>query len=105
VSLVEIDLVRAGRHTVAVDPDQLPRRSGTQAINCVSRARHPGRHEVYRVPIRDQLPAFRVPLREADPDVPLDLQPLVDRCYGTGRYWQLSHPGKVPEGFSPDERQ
>ena len=55
----------------------------------VSRAQRPGRHEVYRISLRERLPAFRVPLRETGPDVPLDLQPLADRCYRTGRYWQV----------------
>jgi len=28
-----------------------------------------------------------IPLRRTDKPVPLDLQPLIDRCYQTGRYW------------------
>jgi hypothetical protein len=34
------------------------------------------------------LPNVRVPLRESDADVPLDLQASVDQCYRNGRYDQ-----------------
>jgi hypothetical protein len=105
-NLVEIDLIRAGRHTVAVAPKVLgPPVEGSHSFICVSRAGNERRFEVYRIPYRDRLPAFRVPLRSTDPDVPLDLQPLLDRCYRTGRYWQLSDPRRIAEGFTEDERR
>jgi len=105
VNLVEIDLLRTGRHTVAVPPDGLKPLAGTHGIICVSRAQRRGRHEVYRAPLRQRLPAFRVPLRENDPDVPLDIQPLIDRCYRTGRYWQLSGPDRLPDDLPEDDRR
>jgi len=106
VNLVEIDLIRAGRHTVAVAPDVLGAPvEGSHNFICVSRAGNERRFEVYRVPYRDRLPAFRVPLRSTDPDVPLDLQPLLDRCYRTGRYWQLIDPQRIPVGFTEEERR
>jgi Protein of unknown function (DUF4058) len=38
------------------------------------------------LPLRQCLPAIRVPLRRTDPDAALDLQVLVDQCYERGRY-------------------
>jgi len=103
VNLVEIDLLRGGSHTVAVDPALLPEQPGTHTIVCVTRLQDSHQHEVYRCPLRDRLPAFRVPLRSTDPDVPLDLQPLIDRCYRTGRYWQISDPAKLVPALPEEE--
>ena len=105
VSLVEIDLLRGGSHTVAVDPGELRPQPGIHSIICVTRVQDGIRHEVYRCPFRERLPAFRVPLRISDPDVPLDLQPLIDRCYRTGRYWQISDPARLfPALPEPEHR-
>lgn len=66
---------------------------------CVLRAARSDRLEVYHWGLRDRIPAFRVPLRAEDEDVALDLQPLVDRAYELGYYWQDNpqtarlHPG------------
>jgi hypothetical protein len=32
------------------------------------------------------LPVIRIPLRQTDADVPLDLQALIDQCYRNGDY-------------------
>ena len=37
-----------------------------------------------------------------DPDVPLDLQALVDRCYTTGRYWMLDYARPFDPPFGED---
>jgi hypothetical protein len=42
--------------------------------------------EVYREPLREPLPTIKVPLRQTDADVPLDLQPLIEQCYRNGGY-------------------
>ena len=42
--------------------------------------------EYYPIPLRQRLPAIRIPLRRADSDVALDLQALIDECYESGRY-------------------
>lgn len=103
VNLVEIDLVRAGLPTVAAARAMVGEVQGTESIICVTRASRSDRHEVYRTPLREPLPAFRVPLRECDPDVPLALQPLIDRCYRTGRYWQISQPFALRNTLWVDE--
>jgi hypothetical protein len=88
VNLVEIDLLRGGRHAVQVPKVRLEAVEGTHGIICVTRAAPRRRHEVYRWPLRERIPAFRIPLRTTDSDIPLDLQPLVNRCHKMGRYWQ-----------------
>jgi len=38
------------------------------------------------VPLRERLPIIRLPLRSTDPDIPLDLQVVIDQCYRNGGY-------------------
>ena len=96
VNLVEIDLLRGGLPTVAVDLSRLRPTSGTAYTVCVSRAAVAGQREVYRSPLQLRLPAIRVPLRATDPDAALDLQPLIDRCYSAGRYWLADRDALQP---------
>ncbi len=105
VNLVEIDLVRGGHHVTAISLEKLTFPPGTCHHICVTRSSVPGqwRLEVYLCPLRDRLPTIRVPLRLTDPDVPLALQPLVDRCYQVGRYWQLDHTRAPDPAVAPEE--
>ena len=93
VNLVEIDLIHGGSHVTAISLEWLTFPPGTCHHICVTRTLLEGsnRREVYLCPLREPLPNFRVPLRLSDPDVPLALQPLIDRCYQAGRYWQIDH--------------
>ena len=86
VSLVEIDLLRAGQRGLSVPYDYLPVTHRTTYQVCVRRGWRPMQAEVYRAPLRERLPVIGVPLRETDADVPLDLQALVDQCYRNGGY-------------------
>ena len=91
-NLVEIDLLRGGQHTVAVRPDLLLQApAGTHYLACVRRAARPELREVYYLPPRERLPAIKIPLRAEDEDVVLDLQPLIERAYRLGRYWQTDY--------------
>lgn len=87
VNVVEIDLLRGGARTVAAMAE-MPREAVTLYTICVFRAAKSERFEVYHWGLRDRIPAFAVPLRPDDPDAPLDLQPLIDRAYELGYYWQ-----------------
>jgi hypothetical protein len=102
VNLVEIDLLRAGRHIMAVPATLLSNAGGARYLVCVTRAALHLRHELYYCPLRQRLPSIRIPLRETDADVRLALQPLVDRCYKTGRYWQTDFT-RLPGGPLPSE--
>jgi hypothetical protein len=88
VNLVEIDLTRAGSRELLVPLQELPPEYRTAFMACVYRAtwKRVGRKEVYRIPLRERLPAIRIPLRATDPDIILDLQALIDEAYESGRY-------------------
>jgi len=88
INLVEIDLVRGGRHSIQLEESLLPDTPGSFHYCCVNRSILPDRRELYPCPLRERLPAIRIPLRPTDPDIPLDLQPLIDRVYELGRYWR-----------------
>jgi hypothetical protein len=86
VNLVEIDLLRTGNWTVLAGRDLLPKGLQTPYRICVWRSWRPLSIEFYHAPQRERLPAIRLPLRERDNDVALDLQALIDRSYRYGRY-------------------
>ena len=101
VNLVEIDLLRIGRPAFLEDVVKRLRPSeGARYLVAANRAVRPSRLELYYCPLRERLPAVRVPLRPTDLDVPLELQPLIDRVYRTGRYWQISGRG-IPDPVLP----
>jgi len=106
ISLVEIDLLRGGGWT-------LPDRSLLKPIPpgrvchhvCVTRPPWPNRHEFYVLPLRQRMPAIRVPLRRTDPDAALDLQILVDQCYERDRYQRTIDYTKPPYPPLPDDEK
>ena len=105
VNLVEIDLLRAGKHVLAVPLEMIRAKLRKQPayLVCVTRGIEPSRHEVYFCPLRQPLPAVRIPLREHDKDVALELQPLIDRCYELGRYWQTNFSRALEAPLSADD--
>ena len=84
--LIEIDLLRAGEHTIAAPKGLLARRSVCDYVVCLCRADRRGRFEVWPVTVRRRLPRVAVPLLDDDADVVLALQPLFDRCFDLGTY-------------------
>lgn len=94
VNVVEIDLLRGGRHTVAVPRDIM--RPGATYVSCVCRGRLPGRYEYYPSRLQDPLPTLAIPLRDGEADIALALQPLINRCYRMGSYWNVD-TSRVPE--------
>jgi len=106
VNVVEIDLLRQGARTVNVEGiryDNHFKNLGAHYTICVTRAAIPGRREVYPCPLRERLPTIRIPLRITDPDVPLDIQSLIDRAYTTGRYWKLDHTSELTPPLTADD--
>ena len=106
VNVVEIDLIRGGFRTLpdALNSELRETPSQTMYLIIVGKAHRPDERQVYYCPLRERLPAFAVPLRKTDASAPLDLQPLIDRCYQTGRYWQLSQRPLPSPGLADDER-
>lgn len=80
--LVEIDLLRAGEHTVACPKERL--RGPYHFLVCINRARYGW--AVYCISLQQRLPRIGIPLRPPDPDMVLDLQAIFDRCYDNGGY-------------------
>jgi hypothetical protein len=80
VSLVEVDLIRSG------EPVFVFQRLRSTYRVAVRRGWKPTKLEFYPISMRERLPGIRVPLRQVDQDVPLNLQPIVDQAYQNGRY-------------------
>jgi hypothetical protein len=80
-NLVEIDLLRGGERMPMLDP--LP---NSPYYLLVGRWNQEARCQVWRANYRFSLPSFPIPLDQPDPDVPLDLQPMLDAIYQRSRY-------------------
>lgn len=91
VSLVEIDLLRRGAWVMSVPKSRVPRAYHNAYCACVQRGWAPYEAELYRFSLRERLPAIKIPLRESDADVPLNLQALVDQSYANGRYDSIDY--------------
>ena len=92
-SLIEIDLLRAGQRTLPnlhledEIANQRPRADYLVLVNTGwSRLSGPGAWRLFPVSLRTVLPVVPVPLREGEPEVPLDLQHVFRRAYDSGPY-------------------
>jgi hypothetical protein len=103
VSLVEIDLIRTGERVLACPFDRIPEGHRTPYAACVRRGWKPLEIEYYRLPLRERLPAIRIPLRREDRDVALDLQAVLDRCYEEGRYDDIDYREEPGPPLSSDD--
>jgi hypothetical protein len=80
-NFIEIDLLRGGNKMPMLTPwPDCP------YTLLVSRSLSAPYCRVWRADFRRRLPVIPVPLREPDPDLHLDLQPLLDGIYALGRY-------------------
>jgi len=81
VSLVEIDLLRRGQRMPMLDrwPD-------SPYTLLVAQAKKAQLCRVWPAHFQRPLPRLLVPLAKPDPDVPLDLQPMIDAIYQRSRY-------------------
>ncbi|MBI1831648.1 MAG: DUF4058 family protein [Planctomycetes bacterium] len=87
VHLVEIDLLRAGRHTTAVALDWAKEDAGDFDYHvCVRRFNRFEEFEVYPILMRQALPTVAIPLLPADGDIAVDLQAIFQRAYDAGPY-------------------
>lgn len=85
-NLVEVDLLRSGRHTLAVPPHLLDPAWNWDYLVCVSRATDSDEHELYPIPLQSRLPRVRIPLKPGDVDGVLDLQLALDQAYEAGPF-------------------
>jgi hypothetical protein len=86
VSLVEIDLLRAGSTVVSIPLSRIPLSHLTTYRAIVRRGWQNWKAEIYAVPLRERLPTIKIPLREKDADVPLDLQAVLEKANDNGAY-------------------
>ena len=86
VSLVEIDLLRTGMRGLPIPDETLLPGQRTAYRAVVKRGWVPRKVEVYPISLRARLPVIRIPLRETDADVPLDLQRVIEQVYENGSY-------------------
>ena len=99
---MEIDLLRAGPHVLQVPLAQYPPAYRTPYKVFVHRGGK-ARAEIYRLPLRERLPAIRVPLRQTDADVPLDLQTLIAQVYRHGRYDDIDYTRPPVPPLQPED--
>ena len=85
INLLEIDLLRAGRHTVAAPELAIESLRPWNYLACVWRP-DDSDYEVYPLSLRDRLPRIRVPLKPGDADIVLDLQAVFNRAYDVGAF-------------------
>jgi hypothetical protein len=90
VHLVEIDLCRGGERP---RPPDLP---PCDYYALVSRFQDRPELDMWPIRLRDRLPTIPVPLTTPDPDVPLDLQALLNRVYDAADYGKYIY-SETPE--------
>jgi hypothetical protein len=81
VNLVEIDLLRGGQRMPMLDPWP-----DSPYTLLVARAKKAQLCRVSAAHFRRLLPLLPVPLAKPDPDVTLELQPMIDAIYQRSRY-------------------
>jgi hypothetical protein len=79
--LIEIDLLRGGRRPQLLTP--LP---AAPYFIFLSRAERRLRLDIWPLTLRDPIVPVPVPLRQADPDVALDLGRALQQIYANARY-------------------
>ncbi len=92
VNLVEIDLLRAGRHTVAVSEARLQVLPNYHYLICTWNASRPEGFHVQPCTMRDPLPEISVPLHPQVGPLQVDLQALFTHTFGAGRLDRLLSP-------------
>ncbi len=95
VNLVEIDLLGYGRPTTLARTIEIKKADWRYNIS-LSRGYRPDRREIYAISLWERLPRCRIPLREEDDDVVLDLPTVFTRCYDVGGYDLLVDYAQAP---------
>ena len=98
VHVVELDFLRAGQHTTAVQEAALRRTAGPFDYHVsVWRADRPEDFEVYPILVARPLPPIAVPLTAGTPSLTIALKPVFDRTYD-----EASYPRRVKYDQPPD---
>ncbi len=105
-NVVEVDLIRVGRHLIDVDLADVPRELVAPYMAAVRRAQPTDDTDVeyYAMPFRQPLPRLAIPLRRADPDAVVDLQVALEETYAGGQYGRRIDYARPPRpALSPDD--
>lgn len=86
VNLVEVDLLRRGRHVLAVPQSLAAQVKPWDYLICLWRSNLVGEYDLYPISLRSRLPRVRIPLKPGDSDAVLDLQDAFNRAYDVGPY-------------------
>lgn len=99
VHLLEIDLLREGAHTVAMERGPVFAAQPYDYLTCLHRAEPIGNRlfACWPTTVRDRLPRLPIPLTHDIPDVALDLQAVFDRAYDEGPYRRRVDYAREPE--------
>ncbi len=84
--LVEIDLLRRGRHVLAVPSTGAREHGAFDYLVSINRWPNRKRFELLPCRLREPLPRIAIPLRDPDADAPLDLQKILEQAYDEGGY-------------------
>jgi hypothetical protein len=99
VNLVEIDLLRGGQRMPMLDPWP-----DSPYTLMVARAKKYQLCLVWRAHFQQPLPPIPVPLTKPDPDIPLDLEPMIDEIYQRSRYARsIDYTQPLTPPLGPDE--
>lgn len=96
VHVVEIDLVRRGDWRELMQPHSCPSQAVAPYRVTIRLGRPLRSAYLYPISIRQPLPETSIPLRPGDKELKLALQPLLERAYESGRYWQTIDYGRPP---------
>ncbi|WP_395094893.1 DUF4058 family protein [Armatimonas sp.] len=102
VHLLEIDLLRAGEHTLAASRSGIQARFGPfdYAVS-LHRGGYGSRFQAIGWTLQEVLPTVLVPLDEHHPDLEVDLRPVFERTYDECGFARMVDYSKVPEPVLP----
>lgn len=86
VSVVEVDLCRAGDWRALMKPHHDGGRCAALYRVTIRVPKDPAAVYLFPIRLQDRLPEIEIPLRAKDPQLKLELQPLLDQAYVNGRY-------------------
>lgn len=104
--LVEIDLLRRGRHVLCIPAWRAQALQPYDYVVCVNRWPERSRFKLYARRLRERLPRIRIPLADSDPEVTLDIQDAVEQVYYEGRYmWRVRYHEPCEPSLEPADQQ
>ena len=102
-SLVEIDLIRGGHRVLSIPKSVIPVQHRSDNLVCISPGWNRSQRLLYAMPLRKRLPAIRIPLRQQDAPVRIELQPLIGRAYQLGGYDDIDYTEELDPPLTVEE--